>query len=99
MSLKKGNFRYIYRRNPGKLYNNTFCFTYLTKDQPPPGTLLIVVVSHIQCFGCQPEKTELGKENKRIRLSIKGRILFLKKNLNASRPSEHPPVRLFCINE
>ena len=28
------------RRNPGKLYN-TFCFTYLTKDQPPPSTLVV----------------------------------------------------------
>ena len=27
----------ICRRNPGKLYNNTFCYnTYLTKDQQPP---------------------------------------------------------------
>ena len=28
-----------------------------------------------------------------VRLIIKGRILFLKKNQNAPRPSEHPPVR------
>ena len=24
---------------------------------------------------------------------LKSRVTFLKKNLNASRPSEHPPVR------
>ena len=40
MSLK-GIFRYYRcRRNPGKLYN-TFCYTYLTKDQPPPSTLVV----------------------------------------------------------
>ena len=38
--------RYRCRHNPGKLYN-TFCYTYLTKDQPPPSNL--VVYSTIQC--------------------------------------------------
>ena len=33
MSLK-GIFRYRSKRNPGKL-DNAFCYTYLTKDQPP----------------------------------------------------------------
>ena len=28
------------RRTPRKLYN-TFCYTYLTKDQPPPSTLVV----------------------------------------------------------
>ena len=42
----KGIYRYICRRNPGKLYN-TFCYTYLTKDQPLPSSL--VVHSTIQC--------------------------------------------------
>ena len=32
MSLMKGIFRYRCRRNPGKLYNTFFCYTYLTKD-------------------------------------------------------------------
>ena len=47
MSLK-GLFtgRYGCRRDPGKLYN-TFCYTYLTKDQPSPSNL--VVCSTIQC--------------------------------------------------
>ena len=34
------NLKYRCRRNPGKLYN-TFCYTYLTKDQPPPSTLVV----------------------------------------------------------
>ena len=42
----KGIYRYRCRRDPGKLYNN-FCYTYLTKDQPPPSNL--VVYSTIQC--------------------------------------------------
>ena len=42
----KGIYRYRYRRNPGKLYN-TFCYTYLTKVQPPPSNL--VVYSTMQC--------------------------------------------------
>ena len=36
----KGIFRYRCRCNPGKLYN-TFCYTYLTKDQPPPSNLVV----------------------------------------------------------
>ena len=42
----KGICRYRCRRDPGKLYN-TFCYTYLTKDQPPLSNL--VVHSTIQC--------------------------------------------------
>ena len=34
-------------RDPGKLYNN-YCYTYLTKDQHPPNSNL-VVYSTIQC--------------------------------------------------
>ena len=42
----RGIYRYRYRRDPGKLYNN-YCYTYLTKDQHPPSNL--VVYSTIQC--------------------------------------------------
>ena len=45
VSLKR-IYRYRCRRNPGKLYN-TFCYTYLMKDQPPPSNL--VVCSIVQC--------------------------------------------------
>ena len=44
--ILKGIYRYICRRNPGKLYNN-YCYAYLTKDQHPPSNL--VVYSTIQC--------------------------------------------------
>ena len=46
VSMKGIHRWYRYRRNPGKLYN-TFCYTYLTKDQPPPSNL--VVYSTVQC--------------------------------------------------
>ena len=40
--------------------------------------LLWIIVSHFKRIGVQPEKQT---------------FVVLKKNLNASRPSEHPPVR------
>ena len=41
MGVTEGNLRiYRCRRNPGNLYN-TFCYTYLTKDQPSPSTLVV----------------------------------------------------------
>ena len=46
MGVTKGDLQYRCRRDPGKLYN-TFCYTYLTKDQHPPGNL--VEFSTIQC--------------------------------------------------
>ena len=50
MGVTEGDFQvYRCRRDPGKLYNN-FCYTYLTKDQPPPSSL--VVCSIIQCSCC-----------------------------------------------
>ena len=46
MGITKGDLQVgidIYsKRNPGKLYN-TFCYTYLTKDQPPPRTIVITI--------------------------------------------------------
>ena len=39
MSLK-GILRYRCSRNPGKMHN-TFCYTYLMKDQPPPSNLVV----------------------------------------------------------
>ena len=44
--MLKGIYRYRCRRDPGKLYNK-FCYTYLTKDQPPSSNL--IVYSTIQC--------------------------------------------------
>ena len=47
MGVTEGDLQvYSCSRNPGKLYN-TFCYTYLTKDQPPPSNL--VVYSTVQC--------------------------------------------------
>ena len=40
MGVTEGDLVYGCRRNPGKLYN-TFFHTYLTKDHPPPSTLVV----------------------------------------------------------
>ena len=40
MVVTEGDFKYRCKRNPVKLYN-TFCYTYLTKDQPPLRTLVV----------------------------------------------------------
>ena len=34
-------YKYRCRRDPGKLSNNNYCYTYLTKDQHPPSNLLV----------------------------------------------------------
>ena len=47
MGVTGGDLQYRCRRDPGKLYSN-FCYTYLTKDKPPPSNLVPVVYSTIQ---------------------------------------------------
>ena len=48
MGAAEGDLSNRCRRNPGKLYN-TFCYTYLTKDRPPPSTLVVYSTMQYSC--------------------------------------------------
>ena len=74
------------------IHSFTTCYNYnIVSDDH----VVVVVVSYIQRIGSQPEKSTLHDGQSRS-CSADNFMLF-KKNLNASKPSEHPPRVEECL--